>query len=155
MLEYNDLVRLSGYWFPVDLLVDINTGYLNLAEAALDLADGRPLSTKDLLQEIGMMTRENEEALLVFSLNYALQKDERFEDVGPSGQVLWFLTAMKPRDIVVSENYLACDPVGFMQESLTEDMKSLALKLCDEFSENIETQDKEGPGLKWCLLTHI
>ena len=145
LLEYNDLVRLSGYWFPVDLLVDINTGYLNLAEAALDLADGRPLSTKDLLQEIGMMTRENEEALLVFSLNYALQRDERFEDVGPSGQVLWFLTAMKPRDIVVSENYLACDPVGYMQESLTEDMKSLALKLCDEFSENIETQDKEGP----------
>ena len=37
---YKDLVRLSGYWFPVDLLVDINSGYLNLAEAALDLANG-------------------------------------------------------------------------------------------------------------------
>ena len=145
LLEHNDLVRLSGYWFPVDLLADINTGYLNLAEAALDLADGRPLSTKDLLQEIGMMTGESEEELLVFSLNYALQRDERFEDVGPSGQVLWFLTAMKPRDIVTSENYLACEPVGYLQESLTEDMKSLALKLCDEFSENMETQDVEGP----------
>ena len=145
LLEHNDLVRLSGYWFPVDLLADINTGYLNLAEAALDLADGRPLSTKDLLQEIGMMTRESEEELLVFSLNYALQRDERFEDVGPSGQVLWFLTAMKPRDIVMSENYLACDPVGYLQESLTEDMKNLSLKLRDEYSENIEIQDMEGP----------
>ena len=102
-------------------------------------------STKDLLQEIGMMTRESEEELLVFSLNYALQRDERFEDVGPSGQVLWFLTAMKPRDIVMSENYLACDPVGYLQESLTEDMKNLSLKLRDEYSENIEIQDMEGP----------
>ena len=144
LLEHNDLVRLSGYWFPVDLLVDINTGHLNLAEAALDLADGRPLSTKELLEDIGMMPDESEEELLVFSLNYALQGDERFEDVGPSGQVLWFLTDMKPRDIIMSEKYLAYDPVVCVPESLTEDMKLLSLKLCDEFSENMEVQDVEG-----------
>tara|TARA_B100000029_G_scaffold516562_1_gene630955 strand:- start:41204 stop:42787 length:1584 start_codon:yes stop_codon:yes gene_type:complete len=144
LLEYNDLVRLSGSWFPVDLLVDINTGYLNLAEAALDLADGRPLSTKELLKDIGMTPDESEEELLVFSLNYALQRDERFEDVGPSGQVLWYLTDMKPRDIVMSERYLACESVGYITESLTEDMRNLSLKLRDEFSENIEVQDTEG-----------
>ena len=143
LLVYKDLVRLSGYWFPVDLLVDINSGYLNLAEAALDLANGLPLSTKELLQQIGM-TGESDEELLIFSLNYALQRDERFEDVGPVGQVLWFLGSMKPRDIVMSEKHLVCESVDVLSDSLTEDMKKLSLALRDEFSENIEIEPAKG-----------
>ncbi len=144
LLECGELVRLSGYWFPVDLLMDINTGYLNLAEAALDLADGRPLSTKELLQQIGM-TGESDEELLIFSLNYTLQRDERFEDVGPAGQVLWFLSRMKPRDIIMSEKYLVCESVDVIADTLTEDMKKLSLALRDEFSENVEIEHAKGP----------
>ena len=144
LLEYSELVRLSGYWFPVDLLADINVGYLNLVEAALDLADGRPLSTKELLHQIGI-TGESEEALLIFSLNYALQIDDRFEDVGPTGQVLWFLSSMKPRDIITSEKYLVCDMANCLVEPLTADMKILSMTLRDEFSENIATEHADGP----------
>jgi hypothetical protein len=144
LLEYRELVRLSGYWFPVDLLVDINAGYLNLVEAALDFADGRPLATKEFLYQIGI-TGESDEALLIFSLNYALQIDDRFEDVGPTGQVLWFLSSMKPRDIITSEKYLVCDTANCLVEPLTADMKILSMTLRDEFSENIATKHADGP----------
>jgi hypothetical protein len=49
-LETNpDFVRIAGRWFPRALLVDINIGHLNLAEAVLDMAAGGPLPTSDLL----------------------------------------------------------------------------------------------------------
>ena len=43
--ENEDFVRIAGRWFPRALLVDINAGHLNLAEAVLDMAGGGPLPT--------------------------------------------------------------------------------------------------------------
>ena len=34
------LVRIAGSWFPRALLIDVNQGHLNLAEAVLDMAGG-------------------------------------------------------------------------------------------------------------------
>ena len=37
-LEFNpDFVKIAGRWFPRALLIDVNTGHLNLAEAILDM----------------------------------------------------------------------------------------------------------------------
>src|SRR5690606_17943469 len=36
-------VRIAGRWFPRALLIDVNAGHLNLAEAVLDMAGGGPL----------------------------------------------------------------------------------------------------------------
>jgi hypothetical protein len=42
-LNHNpDFVRIAGRWFPRTLLVDVNAGHLNLAEAVLDMAGGGP-----------------------------------------------------------------------------------------------------------------
>jgi len=37
--------------------------------------------------------------LAEFSLNLALQEDERYDEVGPSGEVLWYLQSMEPEDV--------------------------------------------------------
>ena len=37
------LIRIAGRWFPRALLVDVNVGNLNLAEAVLDMSGGEPL----------------------------------------------------------------------------------------------------------------
>ncbi len=37
----DDIVRIAGRWFPRALLVDVNVGHLNLAEAVLDMGRGR------------------------------------------------------------------------------------------------------------------
>lgn len=98
-LEKNkDLVQIAEAWFPRALLVDINKGYLNLIEAILEEAKGGPLTTKELMKQIELDTNENQK-LVEFSLNLALQEDERYDEVGPSGEVLWYLHSMEPEDV--------------------------------------------------------
>lgn len=91
----DDLVQIAGYWFPRSLLVDIGAGFLNLAEAVLEVADGGPLSTNIILEQIDLPTDSNS-VLTEFSLNYALQEDVRFDEVGIAGETLWFLHRLEP-----------------------------------------------------------
>src|ERR1700690_4195733 len=84
------LVNIAGRWFPSGLLVDINEGQLNLAEAVLDMAQGEPQPTSALLKDVELPAGINLK-LAEFSLNHALLEDERFDQVGPAGQILWCL----------------------------------------------------------------
>lgn len=88
---------IAERWFPDSLLIDINAGHLNLAEAVLDFTSDGPVSTKEILTQIGL-SDDNQE-LLEFSLNIALKDDSRFDEVGPSGEVLWFLTTQEPEEV--------------------------------------------------------
>ena len=80
------------------MLFRSNGGYLNLIEAILEEANGGPLTTKDLMQQIELNTIDNQK-LAEFSLNLAMQEDERYDEVGPSGEVLWYLHSMEPEDV--------------------------------------------------------
>ena len=93
-----DFVRIAGRWFPRTLLVDINAGHLNLAEAVLDMLGGGPLPTNKLLEQIGLSTEVNSK-LVEFSLDLSLQEDQRFDEVGPAGEVLWFLQRLEPQEV--------------------------------------------------------
>lgn len=94
----NDLVCIARHYFPRALLFDISIGHLNLCEAVLEMANGGPLSTKELIEQIELPTSNNE-YLTEFSLNYALEKDGRFDEVGPSGVTLWFLKRLEPLEV--------------------------------------------------------
>lgn len=105
-LEQNtDLVRIAGRWFPRSLLVEVNLGYLNMAEAVLDVEGGGPLTTKAILEQIELPTDVNMR-LTEFSLNHALQEDPRFDEVGPSGEILWFLNRYEPEFVRQTPPYL-------------------------------------------------
>lgn len=93
-----DLVRIAGRWFPRALLVDINVGHLNLVEAVLDMNGGGPLATRALMEQIDLPTDVNSK-LTEFSLNLALEEDERFDEVGPAGETLWFLHRLEPEGV--------------------------------------------------------
>ena len=41
-----DLIYMARKWFPRDLLMDVNVGHLNLAEAVLDINGGGPMRTR-------------------------------------------------------------------------------------------------------------
>ena len=143
LLARGDIVRLAGYWYPRDLLSEINSGYLNLVEAALDVA-GAPLTPEEILTQVGI-DEGGERQLMLFSLNYALQQDERFDEVGPAGKVLWFLHGMEPAEIVFPPERLRCLPVEASAHVLTPELEKLALYLHDEFSPQPESQAVEGP----------
>jgi len=129
-----DFIRLAGKWFPKDLLVEVHIGHLNLAEAVLDMEGGGPLPTDALLGDLEL-PEEITPQLRIFSLNYALQEDERFDEVGPAGQVLWFLHRLEPEEVQSVPPYLQYQPVEWDPALLTSEMAALERQLDDEWSE--------------------
>ena len=132
-------IRLAGKWFPQDLLVKVHVGHLNLAEAVLDMAGGGPLPTEELLGDLEL-PEEISSQLRVFSLNYALQEDERFDEVGPAGEVLWFLRRLEPEAVQSPPRYLRYKPLEYDHASLTSEMLALEQQLDDEWSDLIQAE---------------
>src|SRR5690606_37660743 len=84
------LVQVAGKWFARDLMLEVNEGHLHLAEAVLDIHNGGPMTTEEILNEIGGLGNASI-GLQVFSMNYRMRDDDRFDEVGPTGEVLWYL----------------------------------------------------------------
>jgi hypothetical protein len=129
----DELVHIALTWFPRDLMLEVDLGNLNLAEAVLDLASGGPLTTENILQEIGGLGN-SPQALQVFSMNYALNEDDRFDEVGPAGKVLWYLTRMEPPEVRQIPPILRHTPIEYDRGLLTADMLTLEAEIGDELS---------------------
>ncbi len=128
-----DFVQIAARWFPRALLVDVNEGHLNLAEAVLDMASGGPLPTASLLEQIGLAAGNNPK-LLEFSLDLALQEDPRFDEVGPSGEVLWFLHRLEPAEVLEPPLFLRYSGIDYDRSVMKKDMLALEKALDDELS---------------------
>jgi hypothetical protein len=134
-LEQDDeFAQLVGQWFLKELLIDVNIGHLNLAEAVLDMADGEPLATEAFLKDLDLPA-EVDEQLKVFSLNHALYQDERFDEVGPAGQVLWFLRAREPAEVLYPPRRLEATTTSYDRRVLDRSFMELERELEDEWSE--------------------
>jgi hypothetical protein len=117
----DEIVRIAGRWFPRALLIDVNVGHLNLAEAVLDMAGGEPLPTPALLKDVSLPEGVNPK-LAEFSLNLALQEDDRFDEVGPAGQVLWCLRRLEPQEVQEVPLYLQYSPIEYDRSVLEDQM---------------------------------
>ena len=127
------LVRIAGRWFPRSLLVSVNVGHLNLAEAVLDVSGGEPQPTSNLLRDVALPEGVNPK-LTEFSLNLALQEDERFDEVGPAGQVLWCLRRLEPEAVRAVPSWLQYRPIEHDRDVMSEEMRTLEQQLDDELS---------------------
>lgn len=131
--DNDDFVRIAGKWFPRTLLVDINVGHLNLAEAVLDMAGGGPLPTDALMEQVGLADVPNSK-LTEFSLDLALQEDNRFDEVGPSGKVLWFLNRLEPEGVLKPHPCLRYNEIEYDRSLIDDKMLALERDLDDELS---------------------
>jgi len=141
-LGNNDLVKIAGRWFPRGLLIEINEGHLNLAEAVLDMAQGKPQPTSALLKDIELPASANFK-LTEFSLNYALQSDSRFDEVGPAGEVLWCLHRLEPEGVREPPSFLHYEKIDYDRSGLDDSMLKLESQLDDELSEEKVSGHKE------------
>ncbi|NDJ61880.1 MAG: hypothetical protein GYB67_12190 [Chloroflexi bacterium] len=137
----SDLVRAARLWFPRDLLLEVNEGHLNLAEAVLDLAEGGPLTAEQIVQDIGGLGSGSDE-LQAFSMNLALNDDPRFDEVGPVDQVIWFLQRLEPPTVLTTPPILKYNPVNYDPDLLSLEMIDLEYDINDEWSP-IDAEDEE------------
>ena len=137
--ESPDTVRIAGRWFHSGLLADINEGHLNLAEAVLDVAEGGPLPTASLVEHMELPPGMDP-LLTEFSADFALQEDERFDEVGPAGKVLWYLKRLEPDGALRVPKRLVYMPKAYDRDRLTEDLLSLERDLDDEHSKLADTE---------------
>lgn len=147
----DEIVRIAGRWFPRALLIDVNVGHLNLAEAVLDMAGGEPLPTPALLKDVSLPEGVNPK-LAEFSLNLALQEDDRFDEVGPAGQVLWCLRRLEPQEVQEVPLYLQYSPIEYDRSVLDDQMLDLEAHLDDELS---DTDTDHGTDLKEVTISLI
>jgi hypothetical protein len=136
MEDSAEYVRLAGRWFLKSLLIEINVGHLNLAEALLDMSDGGPLPTETFLDDLDLPTEIDKE-LRIFSLNYALSQDQRFDEVGPAGQVLWFLRSREPDPVLNPPRRLQCGTLSYDRAVLDASLLMLEQELDDEWSQMV------------------
>ncbi len=128
-----DFVRIAFKWFPRALLVDVNTGHLNLAEAVLDMEGGGPLPTSALLKQLDLAVDDNPK-LVAFSLDLALQEDKRFDEVGPAGEISWFLKRLEPKGVQETPFVLRYTKIDYDRDLLIPEMLELERILDDELS---------------------
>lgn len=127
-------VTVAEQWFIKDLLMSVSQVQLNIAEAMLDMVGGGALPTEDFLSELELPAEISED-LQLFSLEYALLRDPRFDEVGPLGQALWYLRRMEPQQVLEIPAHLRHLPLPYNRSLLNEMMLSLGAKLDDEWSE--------------------
>lgn len=128
-----DVVYFAGRWFLRSLLADVGIAHLHLAEAVLVMNEGGPLVTVDILKEIGL-PKEVNPRLQAFSLDHALFHDDRFDEVGPAGKVLWYLREMEPEEVVKVPQRLRYEPIDYNWRLLTDELMVLEQEIDDELS---------------------
>ena len=129
----SDLVNVTGKWFPRGLMIDVHEGYLNLAEAVLDMASGGPLLTEEMLEQIGGLGDAALD-LQAFCLNDALNRDRRFDEVGPLNTVLWYLQRYEPEEVQNTPEILQYKSVDYDPDILSPEQVALEAEIDDEWS---------------------
>jgi hypothetical protein len=133
LAAHPDFIRLGKLWFARALMLPIDEGHLHLADAVLDIASGGPLTAEAILDEIGGVGSGSRQ-LQVFSLNHALNNDERFDEVGPLDTVLWYLRRYEPLEVQRTPEVLQYTPIPYDESSLTDEQQTLEMEIDDEWS---------------------
>jgi hypothetical protein len=91
------------------------------------------LPTSMLIDPIGLTSDVNSK-LLEFSLDWAMQNDQRFDEVGPAGKILWFLHRLEPPEVLEPPIYLRYPGIEYDRTLLSKEMLALERDLDDELS---------------------
>jgi hypothetical protein len=134
LINRSEFVRVGSKWFVKDLMADVNIGHLHLAEAVLDMHDGGPLPAEEIIVHLEIDAGLDDEVRL-FSLNYALTEDSRFDEIGAPGNVAWFLRKAEPDAVHVTPELLRYSPIAYDRDQLSPQLLLLERELDDEWSE--------------------
>jgi len=133
--QQRDFATFEDRWLPRGLLADIHIGYLNIAEAAIEMR-GAPVETASLLAEMELPA-EIKPDVLAFSLNSALNADGRFDQVGPGDTRCWILRRLEPVEAMEMPQALRYAPTTFDRTLVASDLLQVEWELDDEWSDEL------------------
>jgi hypothetical protein len=130
----SDFVAFQDKYFLKDGLPEFHEGLFNIADAAIDINQG-PLSTVALIEQMGLAEPGQEiPEVLRFGLNYRLANDERFDDVGPTGQILWYLDRIEPPEAHFPPLRLRANKQNYDPSLFNDDLYELLADIDDEMT---------------------
>lgn len=128
-----EFVSFGNLWFLKALMPEIHEGHLNIAEAAIEIAQ-RPLTSTEIIKHLELPGTYSTN-LQVFSLNVAMAQDPRFIQVGPKGQPLWFLRRFEPPEVREKPERLVYSPEPYRKEVLSQELVEIVQSVDDEATE--------------------
>jgi hypothetical protein len=152
LTAHNEFIKVGSFWFVKPLMAEINVGHLHLSEAVLEISEGGPMLVGEILPNLDI-DPSIDPSVQTFSLNYALQNDDRFDDVGGKDRVAWFLRRLEPKGVKETPARLVYKPIDYNRSSMTPQLRSLELELDDEWSE-LEALDKSQPAILALTYPH-
>ena len=133
LADNSEFVTHGDLWFLRGLLPEIHVGHLNLAEAVIDVA-GHPLSTAEILQQVDLAGGAKPRAA-AFALGQALEKDERFDNLGSVGAPRWFLYNLEPPAVAAKPERLQPQSRTSGGELVHRELVEIAQEIGDELDE--------------------
>jgi hypothetical protein len=127
-----EFVKFRDEWFLRALLTEIHVGQLNIAEALIDI-QGMPLPVADILPDLDLPA-EVPETIRRFSLNCALEEDQRFDNVGDSGRDIWYLRRLTPVPVVDPPQRLALKAEPYSRQQISQELLLVEREIDDEGS---------------------
>ncbi|MEZ4868949.1 MAG: hypothetical protein R3C14_46945 [Caldilineaceae bacterium] len=127
-------VEVDGAWLLSDMLTEVHEGYLNIAEAMIEV-QGKPLKTTQLLSEIELGNHLSP-VMRSISLDHALSQDARFDRVVLNGDSLWYLRRLEPAAVLSTPALLKYTPIQYNRALLSVELLQTEWELDDEWGES-------------------
>lgn len=144
-------VQLDGQWFLRELLPEIHIGYLNLAEAMIEL-NNRPVSSDEVLKELALPA-EVPHDVQRFAVDVALRGDERFMNLGTTKEPAWYLRRLLPLDVLQTPIWLTYTPIAFNRKGISAILHQVEGEIDDEVSDLAAgPAEKRKPGDKVSIV---
>jgi hypothetical protein len=129
-----EFIHLDHLWFVKSLMAEINVGHFHLTEAVLEMYEGGPLKTEEILPHLDM-DASADASVQAFSLNHQLLQDERFDQIAPAGEFSWFLKRMEPQELQNPPARLQYNSIPYDRALLSPQLLLLERELDDEWSD--------------------
>lgn len=132
--RHQDFVEVDNAWLLADMLAEIHVGYLNIAEAMIEV-QAKPLKTSQLLTEVDLDGTMNP-VMRTISLDHALNNDPRFDRVTSNGESLWFLRRLEPEPVLKTPALLRYSQIPYNRALLSVELLQIEWELDDEWGES-------------------
>ena len=129
-----EFIQLENLWFVKSLMSEVNVGHFHLTEAVLEMYEGGPLKTEEILPHLDM-DASIDPSVQAFSLNYNLLQDERFDEIAPIGEFSWFLKRLEPDELSNPPARLQYNSIPYDRALLSPQLLLLERELDDEWSD--------------------